>query len=297
MEKRPLSKMAIASFVLSIASTIATLSIIILLPVLHIDMEDYIGFYPTAILFTTLLVLSISSGLAIIINILALRRIKRYNLRGKVLTIIGIVLSAIVISFYGWFLWTEVINRGGGCGNECSAAAALKLLTSAEATWFQQDCDGNGIKDYWTYDISCLHRMYRKDNTTKIAFIPIDMARADMASASMSGDINPFGTPKIESWAEIMTGSKSGYLFMAMVADEKGIPYNQNPVGPNKILATNNSKFAFIAYPDVYGISGINTFIVNEEGAIYARDMKSDKNKIILQWPNAIEMEKWRIAD
>src|SRR3989339_666964 len=67
--------------------------------------------------------------------------------------------------------------------NENSAVASLRLLTNAESMWVQQDPDGNALKDFWTYDISCIHRMLRADNTIKIAFIPVDLAKADAASA------------------------------------------------------------------------------------------------------------------
>lgn len=76
---------------------------------------------------------------------------------------------------------------------------------------------------------------------------------------------------------------KSGYWFQMMELDENGEPYTQEMV--NNVPATNKTKFAIVAYPDVYATSGINTFIVNQEGTVYATDCGSDADKIVLQWP------------
>ena len=198
--------------------------------------------------------------------------------------------------------------------NESSAVAALKLFTNSEATWLQQDVDGNGTKDYWTYDVSCLHRMYRADNTTKVAFIAIDVARADNAPADPTGaKDNLFGTPNIESWTNVTTATKSGYWFSVLTLDAVGgASYKVNLVGATgkTAAACHNSKFGFGAAPDAYGTSGINSFIVNQEGTVYANDTGADANKWVttvgggLNWPganpagiNGPGSRKWRVAD
>jgi len=301
MGKRPLSRLAMTSFLIPMASIVAGI-IAIIIGASDINMERYAGHYLTIILIIMLATLIIGNIPAFGIGIIALIRIKRNNLRGKWMADWGIILSFLIILA---FLSIPYPVCGGRISaNESSAIGTLKLLSSAEAIWRQQDCDGNGINDYWTYDISCLHRAYRKDNETKLAFISIDVARADMAPASIAGGITPFGNPQIESWANVITCPKSGYRFQAMVTDEKGLPYNQNPIGPNKITATNSHKYAFVAYPDVYATSGINTFIINEEGTISANDTGSDANKIILRWPGKDPTtipgpggRNWRVAD
>lgn len=165
-----------------------------------------------------------------------------------------------------------------------SAIGMLKTLVSCEDTWRQQDFDRNGIKDYWTYDVSCFHRMYHKDKETKVNFIDIAFAKADGAPRV---DANIFGSDlTLEDWSSAaFTTAKRGYYYRAMLTDEDGNPYNQNEVGEKKIKATNSNKFAFVAYPAVYGTTGLRTFIVNELGHIYGTDCRSDANKIILHWP------------
>jgi len=193
----------------------------------------------------------------------------------------------------------------GISANEFSAITGLKILCSQEAIWRQQDADGNGIKDYWTYDISCFNRMTRADGTTKVNFIDTSYARAD-ANRAVDG---VFGvTPVIEKWdagaTALVKTAKLGYFYRAMLTDEDGKPYNVNAVGTNSIAATNNSKFAFVAYPETYGTTGINTFIVNQEGTVYVCDCGSDKAKVVLQWPGANPVSvvgpggrNWKVAD
>ena len=190
---------------------------------------------------------------------------------------------------------SEQINK-----NESSAIASLKLLATAEALWLQQDPDGNGIKDYWTYDISCFNRTYRADNATKIAFIAMDLARADVNTAE-AGD---FGTiPAIEDWIDIPLSPKSGYYFQAMELDENGEPYNQVEVGDTKIKAANRTKFGFVAYPAEHGKTGRRTFIVNEQGTIYVIDVNPDVYGVALQWPGSDDPKdpyrksEWAAAD
>jgi hypothetical protein len=139
--------------------------------------------------------------------------------------------------------------------------------------------------------------MYRADNSTKTNLIDVSLASADACPADVK-NINFFGDdPKIAPLDECKPYSWYGYYFRAMLTDEQGIPYNQNPVGTKKILATNSNKFAFVAYPAIYGKPGTYTVIVNEKETVYYRDTGSDENKIILQWPGPEELEgkkaKW----
>lgn len=227
-------------------------------------------------------------------NIIELYKLLQINLK-KWLTIGGfikigslIVLVLIVISI---FMPTPY---GGLAANEASAIAVLKVLEMQEKSWCQNDTDGNGIKDYWTLDVSTFYRLYRNDGRTKLKLIDIPPARADSAAYSRNNP-TPFNLGNesgldLEDWShpDVTQRAKSGYYFQAMLLDEDGIPYNQNTVGKNQVKACNSTKYAFVAYPQVYPTSGINTFIINEKGIIYQTDPNTDGDgKIVLQWPGA----------
>jgi len=159
--------------------------------------------------------------------------------------------------------------------NEASAIAGLKMLASQEAIWRQQDVDGNGIKDYWTYDLSCFNRMFRADGLTKVNFIDISFARADDQRA-VDGVLG--ATPVVENWdagaTALVKAAKSGYLYRRLLTTfiASGVLYQVNPVGASAVLACHNSSLGFVAAPEAYGSSGINMFIMNEGGTVYSTD-------------------------
>jgi hypothetical protein len=182
----------------------------------------------------------------------------------------------------------ETIAPQRMAANEASAQANLRMLMTNQITWRQQDADMNERKDFWTYDVSCLNRMFRVDGTTKVQFIDIALAKADAKPA----DAKLFGG-KIDDWGSIKPGPKSGYFFQTMATNEKGNAYNQNEV--NGIKAANDYTFAFVAYPAEYGKTGKNTFIINETGTVYKKDTSGQP---VLQWPAADPTSAgWQIAE
>jgi len=212
-----------------------------------------------------------------------------------ILWVLGIVLLVNLIAVP---LIIRRLTKGKQASNGAEAIGFLKKLVSSEAIWLQQGPRINNMKVYWTYDISCFHRMYRPGTKDKVALLPLDVARADAQPAALSGDA--FG-PELsyEDWTAsgpngaITPQPYHGYWFRAMqifrVEPIDPDPpydraYNQNPVGDGKVKATNSNQFGFVAYPDKYGVDGIYTFVVNEAGTIYKLDCGSDAKKIILRW-------------
>lgn len=159
--------------------------------------------------------------------------------------------------------------------NEVSATSGLKTLVSTEAVWYQQDSDGNGRKDYWTYDVGTLHRYFRADKATKVAAIDMAFAKADFLPQDMGGAT--FGAGISEDWSgfAITQTPKSGYYFRSMGDDLTvgGSGLSSNEVGG--VAACNSGAFSFMAAPDVYGSTGVNSFIVNQAGTVYRVDVGS----------------------
>ncbi|MFA5793463.1 MAG: DUF2950 family protein [Candidatus Brocadiia bacterium] len=174
--------------------------------------------------------------------------------------------------------------------NEISTMAGLKMLISTQAIWRATDTDGNGIKDYWNLDVSCFYRMYRADGKTRVNYIDLSFALADAAAYSRTNP-RPFGCSEnideIENWsdAKFTPKPKNGYWFRAMQTNMEGKPFTQTEIIPKGILSGNITSFAFVAYPDIYGVTGRHVFIIDVGGTIYQIDPGSDANKVVLQWP------------
>lgn len=162
--------------------------------------------------------------------------------------------------------------------NETSAIGGLKQLVSYEASWRQTDADSNGMSDYWTLDVSGF-RHVKDQGGNEVKYMDLAQARADAA-------------PKIKSFTP---SPKSGYFYQAIVKDETGKPYCQNSGCPQyKGKCTNTYKFGFCAFPAEYGTTGVNTFIVNEEGQVYRKD---SGGKPVDQYPGENPTEKgWELV-
>lgn len=212
----------------------------------------------------------------------------------KGFTLIELMIVIAIIAIIAAIAIPNLLS-GRMSANETSAMGTLKQFTSTEAIWLQQGPDGNGIKDYWTYDVSCLHRVYRADARTKVAFVPLDVGRADAAPALFDGSaFSGVTTLAYEVWTgqgpngAVDAQPKSGYWFHAMIKTNMGTPpssgdltqdwYNKNLVSDNT-YACNHNMYGFMAAPDSYGSSGIRSFIVNEAGTIYASDTGANNER------------------
>jgi len=68
-----------------------------------------------------------------------------------------------------------------------------------------------------------------------------------------------------------------GYYYKILKSQGKDAPGGAyNYVVDNKMIG----GFALVAYPAVYGVSGITTFIVNKDGIVYQKDLGKNSKKI-----------------
>ena len=190
-------------------------------------------------------------------------------MRKTIFLIAILVISAII--FYKVIAQKLPIRRGS---NEWDGSGALKQLASHEATWQKNDEDGNGIKDYYTYDVAGLRYHVNLDGT-KLQYIDKRFADADPSVANWDSTVKPF--PYL------------GYYFIALKKDGDGNNYNQNlaarstgPIIAGETKIGNSTKYGFCAYPAEYDKTGIFTLIANQTGIRYYKDLGG---KPIEQWP------------
>ncbi len=183
----------------------------------------------------------------------------------------------------GGGMTAQAVNEGGTWkvalppgtfteANERVAEAMLMQLASTQGVWRQTDSDRNGVQDYWTQDVAGFY--FQKDvNDVPLKYIDVNMALADHAGVVL---YEREEGPK----------PKSGYWLRVIPLDAEGSPYSQDADGDGR-SDTNDSCFAFCAYPAEYGVTGLHTFIVNEEGLVYFKDLGPDAKEGADRWPAA----------
>jgi len=130
-------------------------------------------------------------------------------------------------------LYSERIALG-----ESSAPRGLALVAAQQEAMKREDMDKNGIRDYWTGDISGLYRLQMERHGRPEA-MGFDIARADAANTAGEAP-----TPR------------EGYLYRTVV-------------GVDSL-----TQYAATAYPRTRGEDGFLTFYVDERGVVWKKDIQ-----------------------
>jgi len=152
----------------------------------------------------------------------------------------------------------EMLNRRVGA-NERQAVGVLRAYVAAQREYAARDRNGDGVLEY----ASKLDSSAGKQDGL---YWPADESKGEEAS--------PFG-PLVGRSAPYLAGHKAGdpyrgYHFRILTRQGKsaaGGAYSY--VVNGRLLA----GFAMVAYPDVYGESGVMTFIVNQNGRVFEKDL------------------------
>ena len=152
----------------------------------------------------------------------------------------------------------ELLNRRVG-RNERNAIQVLNAYLDAQREYAAKDRDGDGVLQY----------------AQKIGSAP---GKRDglywAADAGKGEEASPFG-PLIAEATPYMAGHKTGdpyrgYYFRILTRQGKSAPGGAyNYIINGRMIA----GFAMVAYPAVYGQSGVMTFVVSHNGKVYQRDL------------------------
>jgi hypothetical protein len=152
----------------------------------------------------------------------------------------------------------ELVNRRIG-GNERNAIHVLRAYIDAQRTFASRDRDGDGVLQY-------AQKLASSPGKHDGLYWPADAAKGEEAS--------PFG-PLIAESAGYLKGHSEGdpyrgYHFRILTRQGKDAPGGAyNYVINGRMIA----GFAMVAYPAEYGNSGVMTFIVNQNGKVYEKDL------------------------
>jgi len=159
----------------------------------------------------------------------------------------------------------EIVNRRIG-GNERNAIHVLRAYVDAQREYASRDRDGDGVLQY-------AQNLASSPGRHDGLFWPADAGKGEEAS--------PFG-PLIAESAGYLKGHTAGdpyrgYHFRILSRQGKDAPggaYNYLING--RMLA----GFAMVAYPAEFGKTGVMSFIVNQNGKVYEKDLGKDSAKI-----------------
>ncbi len=157
----------------------------------------------------------------------------------------------------------EVINRRIG-RNELSAIDTLRTYVTAQRQYAGADRDGDEVLEYAKRLDS---RPGRRDGL--------------YWEMGLDGELSPFG-PLVADARDYLQGRElgdpyKGYYFR--ILSRQGL----NPPGGRYDYVINNNMiagFAMVAFPADYDNSGITTFVINQQGKVYEKDLGEDTDVI-----------------
>jgi hypothetical protein len=179
----------------------------------------------------------------------------------------------------------ELLNRRIG-RNELDVLGVMRAYVDAQREYASKDRDGDEVLEYAQKAISS------PDQTDGLYWPP-----------DLNGEISPLGPWVAEAQTEGYFRKLSstdteprpfhGYLFKILTRQGKHAPggkydyiINGNMIG----------GFALVAWPAEYGDSGVMTFIVNQQGRVYQKDLGEKTAKIVQKMREYDPDPSWRVS-
>jgi len=157
----------------------------------------------------------------------------------------------------------EILNRRIG-KNELNTIEVCQAYVDAQREYAMKDCDGNRIRDYAQQFVSTQGKkdgLYWeiKEGEEQSPMGPL------MAKAAKGG------------YKRFTLSPYHGYYYKILKAQGEHAPGG----GYSYVVHGNMmGGFALVAYPSKYGSSGVMTFIVNQDGIVYQKDLGKETKKI-----------------
>jgi hypothetical protein len=178
----------------------------------------------------------------------------------------------------------EILNRKIG-RNELSAIKVCQAYVDAQREYAQKDLDGDGLLEY--------AQKFESDPGRKNGL------HWDVKANDPPSPFGPFICKAAKEGYE-KRGSLDkpepyhGYFYKILKGQGKNAPggalsyvVNGNMIG----------GFALVAYPALYGVSGIMTFIVNHDGVVYQKDLGNNTDKYAEDMNNFDPDNSWKKVD
>jgi hypothetical protein len=191
----------------------------------------------------------------------------------------------------GWFFDTdagkdELLSRRVG-KNELTTLPVMRAYVDAQRDYASSDHDGDGVLEY-------AQRLVSSPGKEDGLYWP----------PAFEGDESPLGplvafaqaegySPELRDENEVERGPYHGYYFKILGRQGKHAPggkydyvINGNMIG----------GFALVAWPAEYGSSGVMTFIVNQQGRVYQKDLGPKTSKLAIKIKSYDPDPSWTLS-
>ena len=176
----------------------------------------------------------------------------------------------------------EILNRHIG-RNELAAIQVCLAIVDAEREYATQDADGDGVPGFASKFVSTpgthdgLYWETREDE-------PLSPVGPLLAGAAHEGPVTADST---------LLTPFHGYLYRMLPKQGKNAPGGAYEYQVNgKMLG----GFAVIAFPAHYGVSGVVSFMVNQDGVVYQKDLGQETATLVAEMTEFDPDSSWRRA-
>lgn len=180
----------------------------------------------------------------------------------------------------------ELLNRRIGA-NELSTLATMRAYVAAQREYASRDRDGDQVLEF-------AQKLMSSPGQKDGLYWPPEL----------DGEISPLGPLAADAQGE-------GYGFRAKTDREAPQPFHgycfkvltkqakSAPGGKYDYIINGNmiGGFALVAWPAQYGDTGIMTFIVNQQGRVYQKDLGKDSARIAGKMKAYDPDSSWRISE
>jgi hypothetical protein len=176
----------------------------------------------------------------------------------------------------GWFFDTaagkdELLSRRIGT-NELGTLEAVRGYVDAQREYASADHDGDEVLEY-------AQRLVSSPGKHDGLYWPPEFEGGLSPLGPLVAFAEPEGySPELREEEEVERGPFHGYYFRILTRQGKHAPGGKHDYVINGNMI---GGFAMIAWPARYGESGIMTFIVNQQGRVYQKDLGPKTSKIV----------------
>jgi len=189
-----------------------------------------------------------------------------------------------------WFFDTEIgkdelLGRRIG-QNEISTLEVMRGYVDAQREYASKDRDRDEVLEY-------AQRISSSLGKTDGLYWPTELNDEESPLGPLVADAQAEGYFAEASADDVAPQPFHGYLFKILTRQGRHAPGGKFDyiINGNMILG-----FAMVAWPAEYGSSGVMTFIVNQQGRVYQKDLGEKTAKIVKDMRTYDPESSWRIS-